>query len=248
MLNTKTFAGLTAIGLAGLFATSAMAAEPSHGAPKAAGHGAPVKQVAAAPAAPAAHGTKKKAGGPPHWTYAGKDGPAKWGDLSPAFRACNMGVQQSPINLHNAIGAEIGSVTVNYRSTAFDVVNNGHTIQVNVEPGSTIMLDGVDYKLLQFHFHHPSEHLKDGKAFEMEAHFVHISEKGVLAVLGVGLGLAGAVVLGRVVESRLFGVEPVNVVVYLSAAVALGLVALVASYRPARAATLVDPVAALKYE
>jgi len=96
-----------------------------------------------------------------------------------------MGVQQSPINLHNAIGSDIGNITVNYRSTAFEVVNNGHTIQVNVEGGSTIMLDGVDYKLLQFHFHTPSEHLKDGKPFKMEAHFVHISDKGVLAVLGV---------------------------------------------------------------
>lgn len=73
-------------------------------------------------------------------------------------------------------------------------------------------------------------------------------QAGVLAGLGVGLGLAGAVGLGRIVESRLFGVEPVNVVVYLSAALALCLVALVASYRPARAATLVDPVAALKHE
>jgi ABC-type antimicrobial peptide transport system permease subunit len=70
----------------------------------------------------------------------------------------------------------------------------------------------------------------------------------VLAGLGVGVGLAGAVGLGRIVESRLFGVEPVNVIVYVSAAVALGLVALVASYLPARAATLVDPVVALKYE
>ena len=185
-----TFAGLATIGLAGLLTTSAIAAEPSHGAPAkpaashgapAPAHGAPPKQVAAAPA----HGAAKKSGGAPHWTYAGKDGPANWGDLSPAFKACSMGVQQSPINLHNAIGSEIGSVTVSYRSTAFEVVNNGHTIQVNVEAGSSIMLDGVDYKLLQFHFHTPSEHLKDGKPFKMEAHFVHISDTGVLAVLGV---------------------------------------------------------------
>ena len=102
MLNIKTFTGLTAIGLAGLFATSSIAAEPSHGAP--------AKQVAAAPA----HGAAKKSG-PPHWTYAGKDGPAKWGDLSPAFKACSMGVQQSPINLHNAIASDIGNITVSYR-------------------------------------------------------------------------------------------------------------------------------------
>jgi len=73
-------------------------------------------------------------------------------------------------------------------------------------------------------------------------------QAGVLALLGVGVGLAGAVGLGRIVQNRLYGVEPVNVVVYLLAASVLGLVALVASYRPARAATLVDPVRALRHE
>ncbi|MBY0430110.1 MAG: carbonic anhydrase family protein, partial [Rhodospirillales bacterium] len=41
------------------------------------------------------------------------------------------------------------------------------------------------YKLVQFHFHHPSEHLLSGKRFKMEAHFVHKAEDGRLAVLGV---------------------------------------------------------------
>jgi predicted permease len=73
-------------------------------------------------------------------------------------------------------------------------------------------------------------------------------QAGLLALLGVGVGLAGAVGLGRIVEGRLFGVEPVNVIVYVTAALALALVALMASYRPARAATQVDPVAALRYD
>jgi len=127
----------------------------------------------------------KKSHGAAHWDYKGSEGPGKWGDLSPAYKVCGQGLAQSPIDLHSAVNSELSNIVVSYQATPYEVVNNGHTIQVNVQPGSNIMLEGESYKLLQFHFHHPSEHLKDGKPFEMEAHFVHISDKGVLAVLGV---------------------------------------------------------------
>ena len=48
-------------------------------------------------------------------------------------------------------------MNVDYRPTTANVVNNGHTIQVNCDPGSSLNLDGVNFKLLQYHFHHPSE-------------------------------------------------------------------------------------------
>jgi carbonic anhydrase len=47
------------------------------------------------------------------------------------------------------------------------------------------MLGDVKYKLLQVHFHRPSEHMIGGKNFPMEAHFVHRNEAGGLAVVGV---------------------------------------------------------------
>jgi carbonic anhydrase len=47
------------------------------------------------------------------------------------------------------------------------------------------VISGTRYELVQFHFHHPSEHLLSGKKFDMELHFVHRSEAGRLAVLGV---------------------------------------------------------------
>ena len=65
------------------------------------------------------------------------------------------------------------------------VVNNGHTIQVNVDRGSGIVLDGTRYELLQFHFHHGSEHTVGGVRLPMELHLVHRSERGALAVVGV---------------------------------------------------------------
>ena len=175
--HKRTMFKYLAIGVAtcvtGLSAFSVSASEK-----KAAGHGTEVAKASI-------HGPAKGHSGAPQWGYAGAAGPEHWGDLSPAFRVCGIGLQQSPINLHRAIEATAGEIVVDYKPTPIEVVNNGHTIQVNVAPGSNIRLDGKTYKLLQFHFHHPSEHLIDGKSFDMEAHFVHISDDGVLAVLGV---------------------------------------------------------------
>ena len=75
-----------------------------------------------------------------------------------------------------------------------------------------------------------------------------LRQSGVLAALGVALGLGGAVALTRFVESRLFGISALNPTVYVSAAAALGAVALFATYWPARTATRVDPVVALRHE
>lgn len=120
-----------------------------------------------------------------HWSYGGKDGPAHWGELSSRYSVCAAGTQQSPIDLTAAVSARLAPVEVAYKAIRPRVVNNGHTIQVNCDPGSGIHLDGEAYALLQFHFHHPSEHLIDGKSRAMEVHFVHQSKKGGLAVLGV---------------------------------------------------------------
>jgi carbonic anhydrase len=80
---------------------------------------------------------------------------------------------------------EAGNISLDYRPLPIRILNNGHTIQVNADPGSSCTINGVKYDLAQFHFHHPSEHLVDGKAFEMEVHFVHKSAAGALAVVGV---------------------------------------------------------------
>ncbi len=65
------------------------------------------------------------------------------------------------------------------------VVDNGDTIQVDMEAGSSIKLEGRQFSLLQFHFHRPSEHTVEGGNYPMEVHFVHQAEEGDLAVIGV---------------------------------------------------------------
>ncbi len=109
-----------------------------------------------------------------------------WGKLSPDFKTCAIGTQQSPIDLVNGVTARLGDdLEVSYRPIPLRIINNGHTIQVNAEPGCTCKIAGTRYDLLQFHFHHPSEHLIAAKAFDLECHFVHRSAAGDLAVLGV---------------------------------------------------------------
>ena len=120
----------------------------------------------------------------PHWTY---DEAAHWGDLSPDFQVCGLGAEQSPIDLVDPVPAELGDVAVKWQPKGGVVVNNGHTIQVNTEAGSAADIAGKSYDLLQFHFHHPSEHTVAGAAHAMEAHFVHRAADGGLAVLGVFL-------------------------------------------------------------
>lgn len=120
-----------------------------------------------------------------HWSYEGEAGPSHWGDLSPDFHLCKDGLKQTPINLYRAREEKLPDLQIAYQSTPLTIKNNGHTIQVNYAAGSYITVGGKKYQLLQFHFHTPSEHHKDGRSFDMEGHLVHIDEYGALGVVGV---------------------------------------------------------------
>jgi carbonic anhydrase len=121
----------------------------------------------------------------PDWSYGGAANPTQWGKISPDFELCELGRDQSPININNAVLEIPVNLDFTYKPTSVSVVNNGHTIQVNNEPGSTIKINGEEYELIQFHFHTPSEHTFDGKASAMELHLVHSNPKKQLAVVGV---------------------------------------------------------------
>jgi carbonic anhydrase len=120
-----------------------------------------------------------------HWTYEGESGPAAWGAINPEWAACSEGVQQSPINLTGADLSDLADPVLSYQPVALQLLNNGHTVQAAIAAGNTLEVDGVTYEMLQFHLHSPSEHSVDGALTPLEIHFVHQSQDGVLAVLGV---------------------------------------------------------------
>ena len=119
------------------------------------------------------------------WSYEGSKGPEHWGDLKSEYAACKDGKSQSPIDITDAVKADLKPIELNYSDSTLKVLNNGHAIQVNYGAGSYAVIGGKKYDLLQFHFHGPSENTIDGKAYPLEAHLVHKSEDGQLAVIGI---------------------------------------------------------------
>lgn len=119
---------------------------------------------------------------PPHWTY---EEAARWSELSDEFSACGAGTEQSPIDLSGAVGLDLPNIVMDYAPAKATIVDNGHTVQVNVPEAGSIELDGTQYQFVQFHFHAPSEHTIEGDHWPMEWHFVHKAEDGSLAVIGV---------------------------------------------------------------
>lgn len=174
----KYLAQSSALALAALAIASSAQSAPhkeAKPAPSIAVHGSAPQQ-----AAPAAHPAN---GG--HWTYEGETGPDHWGDLSEDYKQCKVGHMQSPIDLGGADVQGRFSVRAAYRPGQLTILNNGHTVQVNFPEGSILSSGISHYKLLQVHFHTPSEEMIYGVPYPMVAHFVHVDYAGNLAVLGV---------------------------------------------------------------
>jgi len=133
---------------------------------------------------------------PTHWDYAGNAGPEAWGKMQPEYSKCSTGTRQSPIDIRGGIAVDLEPIKFDYRPSAFSVIDNGHTVQVNVEPGNSITITGKRYELVQFHFHRPSEERINGRQYDMVAHLVHKDVDGRLAVVAVLLdrGSAQAIV------------------------------------------------------
>ncbi len=121
----------------------------------------------------------------PSWSYQGGTGPTHWAALKPDYQQCKLGKHQSPIDIRGAKAAALPPIEFSYQPAALKIINNGHTIQVNVPAGSFITVDGKRYELVQFHWHHPAENELNGKRLPMELHLVHQDADGKLAVVGV---------------------------------------------------------------
>ncbi len=149
----------------------------------------PTAKAAQVPAAPnpAAHG--------PHWSYEGAEAPPHWAELSPEFASCGVGHQQSPIDIVTSAATPLLAGTAGFdavrlgpateEAVPVDIVNNGHTVEVDAVGSGVLVIGNDRYVLQQFHFHSPSEHTVDGRYFPLEAHLVHKGADGRLAVVGV---------------------------------------------------------------
>ncbi|MDJ0600730.1 MAG: carbonic anhydrase family protein [Crocosphaera sp.] len=120
------------------------------------------------------------------WGYEGENAPSRWGELKAEYETCSIGLFQSPIHLTASTSIrEHRKIEPHYQVTSLVINNNGHTIQIDYQPGSYAIIDGQQYELKQFHFHTPSEHTLNGEKSKMELHLVHQNRKGNIAVIAV---------------------------------------------------------------
>ncbi|MFN0184880.1 MAG: carbonic anhydrase [Aquabacterium sp.] len=127
-----------------------------------------------------------------HWSYAGLGGPDRWAHLKADFAACGSGQRQSPIDIRGGIRVDLEPIQFDYRPSGFSVIDNGHTVQVDVAPGNALEVMGRRYDLVQFHFHRPSEERIQGRQADMSVHLVHKDPEGRLAVVAVLLDRGGS--------------------------------------------------------
>jgi carbonic anhydrase len=100
------------------------------------------------------------------FAYSGDKGPGFWGE-TPGWEACAATAptqRQSPIDIaHVVADHHLHALEVELHETPLALINNGHTIEEEYEPGSSLLVDRVPYTLSQFHFHTLSEHTLRGR-------------------------------------------------------------------------------------
>jgi carbonic anhydrase len=135
------------------------------------------------------------------WEYEGAKGAEHWSELDPGYAPCNVGKEQSPIDIQNVEKADLPALRFESKSSPLKyLVNNGYTIRVNYHDapgtGNLLLVGDKHYQLTQFHFHRPSEEYIHGKPYDMVVHLMYQASDGKVAGVAVLLkaGTANAAI------------------------------------------------------
>ena len=119
------------------------------------------------------------------WGYDEDLGPKKWSQLDQRYKICDEGVNQSPINISNAIEANLPKLQLQGNSKATTFLNNGNTLEVKFSNGNFLSLDEKKFSLKKIDFHTPSENQINGISYPMEAQLIHSDSYGNIAVISI---------------------------------------------------------------
>lgn len=98
---------------------------------------------------------------------------------------CETGQRQSPIDIVAASRQTLPPLEFNYHPAALKLANDGHTLRVRFDNGSSLRIGKEQFVLQQFHFHTPGGDQLGGEAFPMAAHLLHKSRSGQLLAVVV---------------------------------------------------------------
>ncbi|TYG53910.1 hypothetical protein ES288_D09G146600v1 [Gossypium darwinii] len=114
-------------------------------------------------------------------------GPSRWGTLKPEWRTCSDGRKQSPIDIGTVqVNSELGELQRNYTSAQAILRNRTEDVAVvwSGDAGN-ITINGTTYRVVNCHWHSPSEHTTNGTRFPLEIHVVHLGPQNKTAVVGI---------------------------------------------------------------
>nr|XP_027071681.1 alpha carbonic anhydrase 4-like [Coffea arabica] len=135
------------------------------------------------------HGAEKKGEVPFTYQEGTGKGPKNWGHIDPQWQVCDNGKLQSPIDLLDEraqASPNLKELKRAYKPAPAVLKNRGHDIMVEwTGDAGKIIVNGTDYKVLQCHWHSPSEHNLNGKRYNLELHLVHKNSLGDTAVVGI---------------------------------------------------------------
>jgi carbonic anhydrase len=136
-----------------------------------------------------------------HWNYEGLESSAHWAELNRDFKSCQKGHHQSPIDLHTQEALpSTQKLVIAYLPTHTHIINNGHTIEFDMEEDNFIAIDKKRFKLKQLHFHADSEHTINGQQFPAEMHLVHQADDGKLAVISLLIEIGDSSVYNHIFD------------------------------------------------
>jgi carbonic anhydrase len=121
----------------------------------------------------------------PNFSYSGDTGPGFWGEISPACGTAPF-ARQSPVDIRRVVeDPTLGPLDLILNETSFTLENPGYTVKATPQVGGMLILNGVPFSLIEFHFHTLTEHTVDGQYGAMELHVVFQDPNSNLAVIGV---------------------------------------------------------------
>ena len=119
------------------------------------------------------------------WKFGDGAAPERWSLQNSNYALCDAGLSQSPIDLGTPNAVADIELETNYGETDAKLSLGSQKVQLDFPAGMGMVSGGLDFALLQVHFHSPSEHAINGERFPLVGHFVHATEDGRLGVLGI---------------------------------------------------------------
>lgn len=137
------------------------------------------------------------------WSYEGETGPAHWAALADAYKECGEGLQQSPIDIGNALFSYLPPLSFNYHTSMVSIHRKPNQMWLEYDSGSHLKVGGKYYRFLGFDFHTPGEHSFRGSRPDMEIHLHHLSASGepLIVAIPVNGGHRKNITLSRIWEN-----------------------------------------------